>query len=64
MPQEVQNIQDEFMHHTRDVFAWLQEEIPFIYAKNIVYRLNIDPNVKLIRQKRRSYNQEKYEGTK
>ncbi|KAL5562596.1 hypothetical protein UlMin_032343 [Ulmus minor] len=44
----------------RDVFAWSHEDMPGIDPNVIVHRLNIDPNFKPIKQKRRNFNAERY----
>ncbi|KAL5543300.1 hypothetical protein UlMin_011010 [Ulmus minor] len=44
----------------RDVFAWSHEDMPGIDPNVIVHRLNIDPNFKPIKQKRRTFNAERY----
>ncbi|KAL5538665.1 hypothetical protein UlMin_044967 [Ulmus minor] len=49
-----------FLREHRDVFAWSHEDMPGIDPNIIVHRLNIDPNFKPIKQKRRTFNAERY----
>ncbi|KAL5541776.1 hypothetical protein UlMin_009486 [Ulmus minor] len=49
-----------FLREHRDVFAWSHEDMPGIDPNVIVHRLNIDPNFKPVKQKRRTFNAERY----
>ncbi|KAL5577285.1 hypothetical protein UlMin_018984 [Ulmus minor] len=49
-----------FLREHRDVFAWSHEDMPGIDPNVIVHHLNIDPNFKPIKQKRRTFNTERY----
>ncbi|KAL5545680.1 hypothetical protein UlMin_005367 [Ulmus minor] len=49
-----------FLREHRDVFAWSHEDMPGIDPNVIVHRLNIDPNFKPIKQKRGTFNAERY----
>ncbi|KAL5537362.1 hypothetical protein UlMin_046141 [Ulmus minor] len=49
-----------FLREHRDVFTWSHEDMPGIDPNIIVHRLNIDPNFKPIKQKRRTFNAERY----
>ncbi|KAL5559167.1 hypothetical protein UlMin_035378 [Ulmus minor] len=49
-----------FLKEHRDIFAWSHEDMPGIDPNVIVHRLNIDPNFKPIKQKRRTFNTERY----
>ncbi|KAL5539294.1 hypothetical protein UlMin_046152 [Ulmus minor] len=49
-----------FLREHHDVFAWSHEDMLGIDPSIIVHRLNIDPNFKLIKQKRRTFNAERY----
>ncbi|KAL5544666.1 hypothetical protein UlMin_008450 [Ulmus minor] len=49
-----------FLREHRDVFAWSHEDMPRIDPNVIVHRLNIDPNFKPVKQKRRTFNAERY----
>ncbi|KAM2286748.1 hypothetical protein ACFX1S_039183 [Malus domestica] len=47
-----------------EVFAWSYEDMPGISPDVICHRLSIDPKIKPVRQKRRSYDAERYEAMK
>ncbi|KAL5573490.1 hypothetical protein UlMin_023087 [Ulmus minor] len=49
-----------FLKEHRDVFAWSHEDMPGIDPNVIVHRLNIDPNFKPIKKKRRTFNAGRY----
>ncbi|KAL5565983.1 hypothetical protein UlMin_029147 [Ulmus minor] len=49
-----------FLREHRDVFAWSHEDMPGIDPNVIVHHLNIDPNFKPVKQKRRTFNAERY----
>ncbi|KAL5555088.1 hypothetical protein UlMin_037324 [Ulmus minor] len=49
-----------FLREHRDIFAWSHEDMPGIDPNVIVHRLNIDPNFKPIKQKRRTFNAKRY----
>ncbi|KAL5575126.1 hypothetical protein UlMin_016825 [Ulmus minor] len=49
-----------FLREHRDVFTWSHEDMLGIDPNIIVHRLNIDPNFKPIKQKRRTFNAERY----
>ncbi|KAL5556432.1 hypothetical protein UlMin_038668 [Ulmus minor] len=49
-----------FLRDHHDVFAWSQEDMPGIDPKVIVHRLNIDPSFRPVKQKRRTFNAERY----
>ncbi|KAL5552902.1 hypothetical protein UlMin_040303 [Ulmus minor] len=49
-----------FLRDHRDVFAWSHEDMPGIDPKVIVHRLNIDPSFRPVKQKRRTFNAERY----
>ncbi|KAL5555727.1 hypothetical protein UlMin_037963 [Ulmus minor] len=49
-----------FLRDHRDVFAWSHEDMPGIDPKVIVHRLNIDPSFRPVKQKRRTFNTERY----
>ena len=48
-----------FLHHNVDIFAWAASDMTGIPSEVIVYKLNIDPNFKPIRQKKRSFAPER-----
>ena len=43
----------EFLCQNQDVFAWMHADMVGIYPEIMCHRLNIDPQVKPVRQKRR-----------
>ena len=50
----------DFLCDHRDVFAWSHEDMLGIDSKVIVHRLNIDPSFWPVKQKRRTFNAERY----
>ncbi|KAM1656066.1 hypothetical protein ACFX2K_008255 [Malus domestica] len=53
-----------FFKENTEVFAWSYEDMPSISPNVICHRLSIDPKIKPVRQKRRSYDAERYEAMK
>ena len=53
-----------FLQENTEVFAWSYEDMPGISPDIICHRLSIDPKTKPVRQKRRSYDAERYEAMK
>ncbi|KAM1774557.1 hypothetical protein ACFX12_043913 [Malus domestica] len=53
-----------FLKENTEVFAWSYEDMPSISLDIIYHRLSIDPKTKPVRQKRRSYDVERYEAMK
>ncbi|KAM1910699.1 hypothetical protein ACFX13_039310 [Malus domestica] len=53
-----------FLEENTEVFAWSYEDMPGISPDIICHRLSIDPKTKPVRQKRRSYDAERYEAMK
>ncbi|KAM2212690.1 hypothetical protein ACFX1S_022961 [Malus domestica] len=53
-----------FLQENTEVFAWSYEDMLGIYPDIICHRLSIDPKTKPVRQKRRSYDTERYEAMK
>ena len=49
-----------FLRDHRDVFAWSHEDMPGIDPKVIFHRLNINPSFRPVKQKRRTFNVERY----
>jgi len=45
-----------FLRHNSDVFAWSHEDIPGIDPSVIVHRLNVDPNYRPVKQRRRTFS--------
>ncbi|CAL9029545.1 unnamed protein product, partial [Prunus brigantina] len=53
-----------FLRANSEVFAWSYDDMPGISPDVISHKLNIDPSFKPVRQKRRSYDTERYEAMK
>ncbi|KAM2668007.1 hypothetical protein EV2_019632 [Malus domestica] len=53
-----------FLQENIEVFAWSYEDMPGISPDIICHRLSIDPKTKPVRQKRKSYDAERYEAMK
>ncbi|KAM2065822.1 hypothetical protein ACFX1T_042365 [Malus domestica] len=53
-----------FLKENTEVFAWSYEDMPGISPDVICHRLSIDPKIKPVRQKRISYDAERYEAMK
>ncbi|KAM1262378.1 hypothetical protein FF1_027548 [Malus domestica] len=53
-----------FLQDNIKVFTWSYEDMPGISPDIICHRLSIDPKTKPVRQKRRSYDAERYEAMK
>jgi hypothetical protein len=45
----------KFLKNNSDVFAWTHEDMPGIDPSVICHRLNIDPSIRPIKQKRRVF---------
>ena len=52
----------EFLSLNQDVFAWIHTDMLGIHPKVICHQLNINPQVKPIRQKRRALDVDCYNG--
>lgn len=52
---------ENFLRANYGIFAWFHEDMPGINPKVITHRLNVNPVFKPVRQKRRSFNPERYE---
>ncbi|XP_059436632.1 uncharacterized protein LOC132169649 [Corylus avellana] len=52
---EVKKILVRFLQQNLEVFAWSPEDMPGIDPKDIVHHLNINPEVKPVKQKRRKF---------
>ncbi|KAM2850578.1 hypothetical protein PS2_026816 [Malus domestica] len=53
-----------FLQENAEVFAWSYKDMPGISPDIICHHLSIDPKTKLVKQKRRSYDVERYEAMK
>lgn len=50
----------EFIRAHKANFSWNHHEIPGINPSIMMQKLSVDPKVKLVKQKRRSFNLERY----
>lgn len=55
LPREIRGELVNFLQSNKDVFASTHEEMPGIDPSVIVHQLNVDPNSKPVKQKRRSF---------
>ncbi|KAM1209480.1 hypothetical protein ACFX15_014607 [Malus domestica] len=53
-----------FLQENTEVFAWSYEDMICISPNIICHRLSINPKTKPVRQKRKSYDAERYEAMK
>ncbi|KAM2039960.1 hypothetical protein ACFX1T_013356 [Malus domestica] len=53
-----------FLQENTEVFTWSYEDMPGISPDIIYHHLSIDPKTKPVRQKRKSYDAERYEAMK
>jgi hypothetical protein len=51
----------DFLHRNMEVFAWSYEDMPGISPEEIVHVLNVDPTMKLVKQKSRKFAPERIE---
>ena len=49
----------QFMKNNKDVFAWSHEDMPGINPSIISHKLNIDPSLRPVKQKRRVFTPER-----
>ena len=45
----------EFLRENADVFAWSYEDMPSISTEVMVYKLNVNPSIHPVKQKRRVF---------
>ncbi|MGV7953746.1 hypothetical protein PJO47_29205, partial [Mycobacterium kansasii] len=50
-----------FLRRHRDVFTWSHADMPGISPDTLVHRLNVNPDHKPVKQKRRPFDAERYE---
>ena len=55
LTQEIREALVDFLHKNMEVFSWSCEDMPGISLKEIVHVLNVDPDMKLVKQKRRKF---------
>ena len=61
LTQEIQEGLVDFLCRNMKVFVWSHEDMPGINLEEIVHVLNVDPDIKLIKQKRRKFTPERVE---
>jgi hypothetical protein len=61
LTQDVQEGLVNFLHRNMEVFAWSHEDMPGISPEEIVHILNVDPDMKPVKQKRRKFTPERVE---
>ena len=61
LPTELRKDFEKFLVENAYVFAWTHEDMPGIDPNFMVYRLNVDPNYKIVQQRRRVFTPERYE---
>ena len=59
--QEIREGLVDFLHRNLEVFAWSHEDMPRISPEVIVYILNVDPDLKPVKQKRMKFAPERVE---
>ena len=59
LPSQVRGSLIQFLRSNKDVFAWSHEDMPGINPSIISHRLNIDPSLRLVKQKRRVFTLER-----
>ena len=59
LAEDLRSLLTHFLKHNKDVFAWKQEDMGGIDHAIITHRLNISPSFKPVKQKRRSFAQER-----
>jgi hypothetical protein len=50
-----------FLHRNIEVFAWSHKDMPGISPEEIIHILNVDPDMKPVKQKRRKFSPERVE---
>jgi hypothetical protein len=61
LSQEVQENLVDFLCRNMEVFAWSYEDMPRISLEEIVHVLNVDLDMKLVKQKRRKFTPKRVE---
>jgi hypothetical protein len=59
MPAEIRGSIVQFLRENADVFAWSHEDMPGISTKVMVHKLNVNPSMHPIKQKRRVFAPER-----
>ena len=64
LPEGVREAISDFLGQNLDVFSWAHLDMEGIYPNVISHGLNVDPNRKPVRQKRRAMDTERYQALK
>ena len=59
MPERIRNSIVQFLRENADVFAWSHEDMPGISTKVMVHKLNVNPSIHPVKQKRRVFAPER-----
>lgn len=59
LPQPIKEDLVAFLRRNKDVFAWSHEDMPGIDPSVIVHKLNVDPNYRPVKQRRRAFAAER-----
>ena len=59
MPEKIQDSIVQFLRENADVFAWSHEDMPDIRTKMMVHKLNVNPSIHPVKQKRRVFAPER-----
>jgi len=59
LPQSMKEDLVAFLRRNNDVFAWSHEDMPGIDPSVIVHKLNVDPNYRPVKQRRRAFAAER-----
>lgn len=59
LPQPMKKDLVAFLRRNKDVFAWSHEDMPGIDPSVIVHKLNVDPNYRPVKQRRRAFAAER-----
>ncbi|XP_073137640.1 uncharacterized protein [Henckelia pumila] len=59
MPSEIERMITTFIRENADIFSWESEPLPGITHEYALHQLNVDPRMKPVKQKKRSFGAEK-----
>jgi hypothetical protein len=59
MPKKIRDLIVEFLRENADVFAWSHEDMPGISTKVMVHKLNVNPSIHPVKQKRQVFASER-----
>lgn len=61
---ELNEVLVKFLKDNSDIFKLSHKDMPGISLEMMVHKLNVDPTFRPIKQKKRTFNPERYEATK